>query len=126
MAQSEGAQGLTHVVYPDPPSPEAAVVGGAGGGGMTAVATTNEGAAPAAPLAGGDGSASAAAPAVPVEYRVLQVQGGQARIHWRYMPDSYDEWVPAASVDTSKAAPEQRPPRGPWRVHARWLADSER
>ena len=26
----------------------------------------------------------------------------------------------------AKPAPEKRPPRGPWRVHARWLRDSER
>ena len=28
----------------------------------------------------------------------VQVRGGKARVHWRYTPDSYDEWVDASMV----------------------------
>lgn len=55
----------------------------------------------------------------------LQVQGSQAKVHWWYLPDSYDEWVPAAATPGTAEAP-RRPPRGPWHVYARWLTDSEK
>ncbi|EFN54822.1 hypothetical protein CHLNCDRAFT_134832 [Chlorella variabilis] len=57
--------------------------------------------------------------------RTLEVKGGSARLHWLFMPDSYDEWVPAAAAPGA-AEPPRRPPRGPWHVYARWLTDSER
>ena len=56
--------------------------------------------------------------------RAQERHGGMVRVHWWYLPGSYDEWLPAA------AAPEElqpdRPRRGPWRVYARWLLDSEK
>lgn len=56
--------------------------------------------------------------------RAQERQGGLVRVHWWYLPDSYDEWIPAMS------APEElqpdRPRRGPWRVYARWILDSEK
>ncbi|KAK2079995.1 hypothetical protein QBZ16_002390 [Prototheca wickerhamii] len=56
--------------------------------------------------------------------RAQERHGGVVRVHWWYLPGSYDEWLPAA------AAPEElqpdRPRRGPWRVYARWLLDSEK
>ena len=55
----------------------------------------------------------------------LQVKGPQAKVHWWYLPDSYDEWVPAAATPGTAEAP-RRPPRGPWHVYARWLTDSEK
>jgi hypothetical protein len=56
----------------------------------------------------------------------LQVKGGDARVHWLYLPDSYDEWIPAAAAPAPGAEPQRKPPRGPWRVYVRWLTDSER
>jgi hypothetical protein len=50
---------------------------------------------------------------------------GEARVHWWYLPPSYDEWVPGASAP-EEVAPPARPPRGrPWRVHPRWVLDSQ-
>ncbi|PRW57272.1 SWI SNF complex [Chlorella sorokiniana] len=57
--------------------------------------------------------------------RLLEVQGSQAKVHWWYLPDSYDEWVPAAATPGAAEA-LRRPPRGPWHVYARWLSDSEK
>lgn len=56
---------------------------------------------------------------------MLQVKGASARVHWLYLPDSYDEWVPATAT-AGVADPPHRPPRGPWHVYARWLTDSEK
>lgn len=36
--------------------------------------------------------------------RTLEVKGAQARVHWLYLPDSYDEWVPAAHAAAPPAA----------------------
>ncbi|KAL4857267.1 SWI/SNF complex subunit [Chlorella vulgaris] len=57
--------------------------------------------------------------------RTLEVKGASARVHWLYLPDSYDEWVPATAT-AGVADPPHRPPRGPWHVYARWLTDSEK
>ncbi|KAL4441240.1 hypothetical protein ABPG77_011477 [Micractinium sp. CCAP 211/92] len=56
--------------------------------------------------------------------RTLEVKGALARVHWLYLPDSYDEWVPAGAAPP--AAPPRRQPRGPWHVSVRWLTDSEK
>lgn len=70
-------------------------------------------------------AAAASYPPRPVPVTSCQVKGGSARLHWLFMPDSYDEWVPAAAAPGA-AEPPRRPPRGPWHVYARWLTDSER
>ncbi|PSC72177.1 swi snf complex [Micractinium conductrix] len=56
--------------------------------------------------------------------RTLEVKGAQARLHWLYLPDSYDEWVPAAAAPMPAEPP--RRPRGPWHLTVRWLLDSEK
>lgn len=53
-----------------------------------------------------------------------QIKGGHARVHWLYLPDSYDEWVPASAAPPP--TPARRPPRGAWHVSVRWLTDSEK
>eukprot|EP00887_Chlorella_sp_A99_P002369 scaffold10.g2369.t1 len=113
VAQSDAAQGLTHVIYPTPPQ-QAAAAPAPGGQAAPQQQAPAPGGAPQ------EGPSSE-----PLEYRVLEVRGGLALVHWRYLPDSYDEWVPAAQVDISKAGPEKKA-RGTWKVHARWLEDSER
>jgi SWI/SNF related-matrix-associated actin-dependent regulator of chromatin subfamily C len=58
--------------------------------------------------------------------RSLEVKGGAARVHWWYLPDSYDEWIPAAAAP-SEIEPELKPPGGrPWKVYYRWIVDSEK
>lgn len=58
--------------------------------------------------------------------RTLEVKGGAARVHWWYLPDSYDEWLPAAAAPT-EIEPELKPPGGrPWKVYYRWIIDSEK
>ncbi|KAL6780553.1 hypothetical protein ACKKBF_B12650 [Auxenochlorella protothecoides x Auxenochlorella symbiontica] len=56
--------------------------------------------------------------------RALEKRGALVRVHWWYLPDSYDEWLPAAAAP-EEVEPDRRP-RGPWRVYSRWLADSEK
>jgi SWI/SNF related-matrix-associated actin-dependent regulator of chromatin subfamily C len=61
-------------------------------------------------------------------------ESGLARVHWLYLPSSYDEWVPsgaappAGSVGLGPAAHEPWPalPAPPLRVYAQWVADSDR
>eukprot|EP01052_Picozoa_sp_SAG31_P021505 SAG31_NODE_1667_length_7578_cov_4.345233_3_plen_980_part_00 len=53
-------------------------------------------------------------------------RGGRAgcRVHWWYLPESYDEWLPQEEVegaqDTDSSA---APPR--WELHRRWVDDLE-
>lgn len=46
-------------------------------------------------------------------------------MHWRFLPDSYAEWVPVKAAPV--AAEQLTEPRGggPWRVSLRWALDSE-
>lgn len=57
--------------------------------------------------------------------RTLEVKGAQAKVHWLYLPDSYNEWVPADAAPPPDAAPPARR-RGPFHVYLRWLTDSEK
>ena len=58
--------------------------------------------------------------------RTLEVAGGAAKVHWWYLPDSYDEWLPAAAAP-SEVEPDVKPPGGrPWKVFHRFLLDSEK
>jgi SWI/SNF related-matrix-associated actin-dependent regulator of chromatin subfamily C len=58
--------------------------------------------------------------------RTLEVAGGAAKVHWWYLPDSYDEWLPAAAAPAD-VEPEMKPPGGrPWKVHVRFITDSEK
>jgi hypothetical protein len=58
--------------------------------------------------------------------RTLEIRGGMARVHWWYLPDSYDEWIPALSAP-GDPEPDLKPPGGrPWRVYFRWVVDSEK
>ncbi|GMH38909.1 hypothetical protein BSKO_06807 [Bryopsis sp. KO-2023] len=56
--------------------------------------------------------------------RSLEESNGGAFVHWWYLPESYDEWVPSAT------APEGLEPDhdaiGPWKVYVRWLHDSHK
>lgn len=54
-----------------------------------------------------------------------QIKGSSARVHWLCLPDSYDEWLPLGATPGA-VDPPRRPPRGPWHVTARWVADSEK
>jgi hypothetical protein len=51
----------------------------------------------------------------------------RARVHWRFLPDSYAEWVPLRSAPTP-GAERSEPPGGklPWRVTLQWVLDSEK
>ncbi|KAF5908104.1 SWI/SNF complex subunit SMARCC1-like, partial [Clarias magur] len=44
-------------------------------------------------------------------------------VHWGMYPDSYDAWVSVsdADVDVEEAPPSERP----WKVHAKWLLDTD-
>lgn len=44
-------------------------------------------------------------------------RGGKVRVHWRYLPDSYDEWLPAAVAPARPDPPAA--PEGPWKVGIR-------
>jgi SWI/SNF related-matrix-associated actin-dependent regulator of chromatin subfamily C len=58
--------------------------------------------------------------------RTLEVAGGAAKVHWWYLPDSYDEWLPAAAAPAD-VEPELKPPGGrPWKVYVRFITDSEK
>lgn len=56
--------------------------------------------------------------------RTLEVKNNEALVHWWYLPDSYDEWMPV-EVAPAEIEPEKRV-RGPWHVYERWLTDSEK
>lgn len=43
-----------------------------------------------------------------------QVAGPLALVHWWYLPDSYDEWVPAGTAPAE--VEHEKRPKGPWKV----------
>ena len=48
-------------------------------------------------------------------------------MHWRFLPDSYAEWVPLRSAPTAISERTEPPGgKGPWRVALRWALDSEK
>lgn len=47
-------------------------------------------------------------------------------MHYWYQPDSYDEWIPAKSVDSKEVVADKAPPGGRWKVTPRWVVDSEK
>jgi len=49
-----------------------------------------------------------------------------ALVHWWYLPDSYNEYVPVASAPAEVDADEVPPNGRPWVVHERWVVDSEK
>lgn len=51
---------------------------------------------------------------------------GLSRVHWWYLPDSYNEWVPMHAAP-SDIDPDVAPPHSkPWQVYERWVVDSEK
>jgi hypothetical protein len=50
---------------------------------------------------------------------------GHALVHWWYLPDSYNEFVPYGSAPEELDADEVPPSGRPWVVHERWVVDSE-
>ena len=50
---------------------------------------------------------------------------GYALVHWWYLPDSYNEFVPYGSAPEELDADEVPPSGRPWVVHERWVVDSE-
>ena len=54
--------------------------------------------------------------------RYLESNEDQARVHWWYHPDSYDDWIPIEQVigmiDDNELVND-----GPWHVTARWVRD---
>ncbi|XP_035385313.1 SWI/SNF complex subunit SMARCC1b [Electrophorus electricus] len=44
-------------------------------------------------------------------------------VHWGMYPDSYDTWVPSSDVDEGVEEPSC--PGRPWKVHARWVQDTD-
>ncbi|XP_032831421.2 SWI/SNF complex subunit SMARCC2-like isoform X2 [Petromyzon marinus] len=66
-----------------------------------------------------------APPAPPAEedwVRPIQRKDKQVLLHWGYMADSSDSWLPASeAVLPVEEAPH---PVTPWKVHARWLLDT--
>ena len=58
--------------------------------------------------------------------RTLELRGGMARVHWWYLPDSYDEWIPSLSAPPDVDV-DLKPPGGrPWQIYYRWVLDSEK
>jgi len=58
--------------------------------------------------------------------RTLEIRGYYAHVHWWFLPDSYNEWIPAVSAP-SDVDPDQSPPLSrPWHVYERWILDSEK
>lgn len=63
-----------------------------------------------------------------VFWRTLEINKdlGLSRVHWWYLPDSYNEWVPIHAAP-SEVDPDVAPPNSkPWQVHERWVTDSEK
>lgn len=55
--------------------------------------------------------------------RTLELKAGKAFVHWWYLPDSYNEWVPADSAP-AEVESDKKKHRGAWQVYIRWLTDS--
>ncbi|XP_069501944.1 SWI/SNF complex subunit SMARCC1 isoform X2 [Ambystoma mexicanum] len=47
----------------------------------------------------------------------------QVLVHWGFSPDSYDTWVPSSDIDAELEEPP--PPEKPWKVHAKWILDTD-
>ncbi len=63
-----------------------------------------------------------------VFWRTIEINKdlGLSRVHWWYLPDSYNEWVPVHAAP-SDIDPDVAPPNSkPWYVHERWVVDSEK
>lgn len=63
-----------------------------------------------------------------VEYfwRTVEKIGDEySLVHWWYLPDSYNEYVPAMSAPAEIDADELPPNGRPWVVHERWVVDSD-
>lgn len=52
-------------------------------------------------------------------------RGEQAFVHWWYLPESYDEYVPRESVPDQLQL-DIMPGSGVWKVYLRWVYDSEK
>lgn len=58
--------------------------------------------------------------------RTLIEQDDRALVHWWFLPDSYDEWIPSSSAPEREPDSEAAPPGGrPWNVYVRWVTDSD-
>lgn len=57
--------------------------------------------------------------------RVQSFRGDQAFVHWWYLPESYDEYVPRESVPDQLQL-DVIPASGVWKVYLRWVYDSEK
>jgi len=55
--------------------------------------------------------------------RTLELKAGKALVHWWYLPDSYNEWLPADSAP-AEVESDKKKHRGAWQVYIRWLTDS--
>ena len=63
-----------------------------------------------------------------VFWRTIEINKdlGLSRVHWWYLPDSYNEWVPIHAAP-SEVDPDVAPPNSkPWYVYERWVVDSEK
>ncbi|KAI8464815.1 MAG: hypothetical protein J3K34DRAFT_102566 [Monoraphidium minutum] len=60
------------------------------------------------------------------QMRTLQTSTQRARVHWRFLPDSYAEWVPLRAAPSGAPSERAAPASGPWRVTLRWAVDSEK
>ena len=58
--------------------------------------------------------------------RTMEIDGDMAKVHWWYLPDSYNEWIPIHAAPTD-IDPDVVPPHSrPWQVYERWVYDSEK
>lgn len=55
--------------------------------------------------------------------RPVMKRDKQVLVHWGFSPDSYDTWVPSTDIDAELEDPP--PPEKPWKVHARWVLDTD-
>jgi len=55
--------------------------------------------------------------------RTLELKASKAFVHWWYLPDSYNEWLPADSAP-AEVESDKKKHRGAWQVYIRWLTDS--
>lgn len=58
--------------------------------------------------------------------RVQEIRGDRSFVHWWYLPESYDEYVPRDSVTDQVDKDPVSPPVGAWKVYLRWAYDSEK
>jgi hypothetical protein len=55
-------------------------------------------------------------------------RGPQARVHWWYLPDSYEEFIScdAAPTELETDVVDRLEGAPPWKVYCRWVSDSEK